>query len=130
MKQKFHHYKLWEDYLNGMYNTDFEYIHIENAEKMLKDNNLFHNTCIELLKNWKFASDVNMTNCDVNRRAWLGAAACCYKFDVPEIATRIAWNKLTDNEKESANKVAQNIINDYEIKANNNAKTQLRIECF
>ena len=97
---------------------------------MLRNNKLFYDTCVELLKNWRIASDVNMTNCDINRRAWLGAAACCYKFKVPEIATRIAWNNLTDQEQEAANKIAQNIINDYELKVNNNAETQLKIECF
>jgi hypothetical protein len=34
------------------------------------------------------AVEVNLSNTNCNRRAWLGQAACCYRFSVPGFCSR------------------------------------------
>jgi len=117
MKQFFKHYTLWEDYQNGMYNLNVkneEYL-IENAVKLLSNPNQFKLVCLNVLENWKVSSLINLTNINCNRRAWLGQAACCYLHQVPEYLTRKSWANLTTLQQESADKVADEIINLFNV---------------
>ena len=122
MKQIFFNYLEWEDYISGMYETvniiDYEE-KINNAKLLLSNENLFYETLKDVLKNWVKSSAVNLTNKQQNRRAWLGAAACMYKFNVPEILTRIAWNSLEENIQNKANLIAEKIIIEYQNNINN-----------
>jgi hypothetical protein len=118
MKQFYSEYENWEDFKNGMYNIP-EYKNedrlVSLAIELLTDNELFLNTCKLILKEWPISSKVNLTNTGCNRRAWLGQAACCYKFNVPEMCTRIAWGKMSMNQQSIANSIADKIINSFEV---------------
>jgi hypothetical protein len=117
MKQFFKHYTLWEDYQNGMYNLNVpneDYL-IENAVKLLSNPNQFKLVCLNVLENWKVSSLINLTNISCNRRAWLGQSACCYLNKVPEYLTRKAWANLTISQQEAADKVADEIINFFNV---------------
>jgi len=135
VKQFFADYNTWEDYKNGMYlnqNHSTIEIDINNAKKLLSTPLFFSETIDELFNNWGVATKVNLTNINCNKRAWVGAAACSFKFNIPEVVTRSAWSKLTFTEQKKANKIAQLKINNWtlEYKNKNYAKTQIRIECF
>lgn len=118
MKQYFEQYTFWEDYLNGMYEiplkSDGDGLVILSI-KMLTDKELFLSTCKDILINWPISTMVNLTNKQCNRRAWLGQAACNYRFKVPEICTRIAWSKLTPIQQFEANLIAEKIIINFEM---------------
>lgn len=118
MKQFYEEYIYWEDYINGMYDTpkkeDEERL-VLLAVEMLTNNDLFLETCKEVLVNWKISSKVNLTNKSCNRKAWLGQASCSFKYKVPEICTRTAWGQLSFFQQTEANKVAEQIINSFEI---------------
>lgn len=120
MNQFFTHYENWEDYKNGMYygtlNRDEE--QIVNAKKILSDPSTFKNILVDLIKQWPVASKVNLTNSSINRRAWLGAAACNFKFNVTETNTRYAWNELNESQQFQANTVAESIITEFELSQN------------
>lgn len=119
LKRIYKPYTLWEDYLNGMYDyskSDNDSILIEKACKLLSNETLFFNTCLNVLDNWKISSDVNLSNVSQNRKAWLGQAACCFKYKVPEILTRFAWSEINEEQRIKANNVAQKIISIYEAK--------------
>jgi hypothetical protein len=134
MNQYFTHYLEWEDYRHGMYNTDTENPQqaVLNAKLLLGNEKEFQKAASEVLMNWDISTKVNLTNNSCNKRAWLGAASCSYKYKVPEIFTRIAWNELTEEQKIRANKVAQILIDNWikKFKEKQYAQTQLRIECF
>ena len=118
MRQFYAHYEQWEDYQNGMYDISRKQNEVElisMAIYLLCDSSLFYKTCNDVVLNWKISSMVNLTNKSCNRKAWLGQSACCYKYGVPEVLTRIAWSKLTDMQRFEANKVAQKIINHFEL---------------
>jgi len=118
MKQFYAKYTEWEDFINGMYEIpnkkDFD-TYVNNSIIMLSDCNMFLNTCKLILLNWNISSMVNLTNKSCNRRAWLGQSACSYVYKSPEICTRIAWSRLTEDERLNANNVADSIINNFEI---------------
>jgi len=124
MKQVFEHYEKWEDFQNGMYeikdviDKDKKVI---GAIKLLSDPIEFYNAMNSMINKWKIAADVNLTNLNQNRRAWLGAAACMFIHNTPEYLTRIAWGLLNKDIQDKANKVADKIIEDY--KKNKNEKT-------
>lgn len=119
MKQVFAHYEYWEDYQSGMYNTNNiqrKDAKVIAAINLLSDCSLFYETMELLSQEWKICFSVNMTNNQQNRRAWLGAAACMYKFGTPEFLTRVAWNLLDKNVQDAANKTADKFISKFENK--------------
>lgn len=116
VKKIYHHYEKWEEYKAGMWENpskdeienlvpqiiEFTGNHIEYGKAML-----------EVIKNWKFSCEDKLTDIHLNRRAWLGHAACCFKFGWKESLVRIAWNKLTNKQRFLANKEADKCINFY-----------------
>lgn len=118
MNQIYHHYTLWEDFRNGMYETtsNNEDTLILLAEKLLSNTAAFYKASLDMVKDWAVSSEVNLTNTGCNRQAWIGQAACSYKHNVPEYCTRIAWGNLTDAQRWSANEIADRVINIYENK--------------
>jgi hypothetical protein len=119
VKQVYEHYEKWEDYNNSMYTLKDV---IDKDKKVIECINLlsnpedFYKTCIELIEVWNISTDVNLSNTSSNRQAWLGAAACCFKFQAPEYLTRIAWKLLNKDVQLKANYVADKIIKIYERK--------------
>jgi hypothetical protein len=121
MKQIYANYQEWEDYQNGMYsqtNIIDKDKKVFEAIKLLSDPVLFYNILKKIIIEWKVSSDVNLSNKSINRRAWLGAAACCYYCKCPEYLTRIAWGLLNKNTQDIANNIAEKIIKNYETKNN------------
>lgn len=119
MKQIYIEYNKWEDYIAGMYcdnNSENKELKIKNSIMLLSDAEDFYNTCKELCVVWINATNVNLSNVNQNRKAWLGAAACMYKYGAQEYITRIAWSMLEPQKQHIANKVAHKIISEYEAK--------------
>jgi hypothetical protein len=122
MERFYKEYYYWEDFLNGMYNDvekSKESYFVEKSYNLLCDNELFLNTCLNLIKDWQISTNVNLTNKNSNRQAWLGQACCSYLYKSNEICTRIAWSKMTDKQRNEANKVADLIINHFELNYEN-----------
>jgi hypothetical protein len=117
MKQIYEHYEKWEDFNAGMYSLNDV---IDKDKKVISAINLlsnqieFYDAMKKLLNMWKVSVDVNLTNKQQNRRAWLGAAACMFIHNTPEYLTRIAWNLLNKDVQDNANKLADKIILEYE----------------
>jgi len=64
----------------------------------------------KVIEHWPIASRVNLSDIRSNRRSWLGQAACCIESGIPEHITRMAWNALTNDQKDNANNVAKEVI--------------------
>lgn len=122
MDQFFSHYENWEDYKNGMYeinNIKDKHKKVIGAISVLTDPNYFYSILNNVVCEWSVATKVNLTNISQNRRAWLGAAACCYEHKTPEHLTRIAWNLINKEDQDKANEIAEKIITEYEQKNSN-----------
>jgi hypothetical protein len=116
MNQVFEHYEKWECYQNGMYNLrdiPEKDQRVEGSRLLLSSPLEFYQVCKKVVSDWPISTAVNLTNKQLNRRAWLGAAASMIKHQCPEHLTRVAWGLLTESEQIAANKVAEKIILEY-----------------
>jgi hypothetical protein len=119
MKQIYHNYTLWEDWLNGMWRkvTQSEEnkmlpIAIEftgNAEK-------YGNAMMRVINEWPITCEHNLTDNSQNRRAFLGHCAVCLQLGIPEYITRLAWHQLSQKQQDEANDKADYAIEQFEIK--------------
>lgn len=104
------HYTNWEDWKNGMYreiNKQDEEMYVSLSSECLKNP---ENAMLKVVIEWEESTKENLSNKQQNRKSWLGQAACCIQHNSPEQCTRIAWNKLTKEERNNANEIAKNII--------------------
>lgn len=116
IKRVFHHYEEWEDYQSGMYDEIREGrdYRVQMAKGLLGNPALCDKFMREVVKRWKCACEQVFTNPSINRRSWLGQAACCLYAGVKENETREAWWLLTDEERNTANEIAEKVIKEYE----------------
>jgi hypothetical protein len=79
----------------------------------------------EVIMAWPNTMLNSLTNPSLNKRAFLGHCACCYKIQVPESVTRAAWWMLTEQQRALADEAAQIVIDSWQIAYLN--KFQLKI---
>lgn len=114
--QVFHHYEDWEDYKCGMYDelNEGRAGRVELARSLLASPDICGRWMREVKKRWKIAVEQVFSNVNINRKAWLGQAACCLYAGVKEDETRESWWLLTDDERNTANAIAQTVIEEWE----------------
>jgi hypothetical protein len=87
---------------------------VRNAVALLSSKTDFDQACELVLSRWSVSAKVHLTNTEANRQSWLGQSACCLVHGTPEIFTRVAWSRLTEEQQDTANKVADYWIDFYE----------------
>lgn len=114
IKRQYIPYWEWEDWINGMWRK------VEDEDRWLKlsieftgDHVIYGNAMRDVVKAWPRTMMNSLTNTSINRRAFLGHCACCYKIQAPEYIVRMAWKYLTDQQRMLADKEAQDIINNW-----------------
>lgn len=117
IKQIFHPYEKWEDYRNGMYNEDKvgrkERVLI--AKLILTNPQLLEECMRRVVKEWKYATEHNLTNPSINHQAFLGQCACSIYGKVHEDETREAWNTLSNEERYVANYIADKVYESWKF---------------
>lgn len=112
-----HHYKNWEDFSAGLWRS------VSGAErvKLLKlainftgDAKLYGSYMQKVIRIWPISCEQNLTDQNINRRAWIGHAACCLAIGSPDDVTRSAWGYLTPTQQDEANAEADRAISDWE----------------
>lgn len=68
-----------------------------------------------VIREWPISCENALTDYNLNRRAWLGHAACAMFAKIPEDITREAWRHLTNEQQLLANNQAERAIRDWEI---------------
>lgn len=122
MKRIYHRYEKWEDWQHGMYNKTVDYDEKEQEKRakmcmqVLSDQERFFKIANSVLDNWVISSDVNLSNVNRNRQAWIGQSACCYELGVPEFITKWAWRMMELKDQKEANQTANKIIKLWESK--------------
>lgn len=111
MKQVYHHYTLWEDFQNGMYDEvkQGRQDRVKIAVKILSDTDLLYKCMKRVTEEWKHATEQELTNPSINHQAFLGQAACNIYAGVKEDETREAWGYLTNEQRFNANRVADRV---------------------
>ena len=120
----FHTYDKWECHKAGFYQSKKKGWTNEQCEdeyiRILSDTKLFSEILDKIIIEWKYSCEHYLTNKSMNRIAWLGQAAVCYESGVPSVYSG-AWFKLSDEQQDKANEVANIYLNRW--LSNNNMET-------
>jgi hypothetical protein len=68
----------------------------------------------KVIKQWPISCEHNLTAVTMNRKAWLGHAACALAIKCPEDIVRQAWSHLTEEQQRKANEQAERTIKAWE----------------
>ncbi len=112
MKRIFHPYNLWEDFTYGFYGGK-EYNQkeaIKLCANLLKDLPRFETALKEIIDNWKYSCEHNLSNEAMNRIAYLGQAAHALVYNVPNSVSMGAYSTLTLEEQKAADALAQKYL--------------------
>ena len=100
----------WEDWKNGMYEMPNKEREINMQEKAIEVLKNPYEPMLSVITEWTICTNHNFTKQGTNKKSWLGQAACCYEYGIPEHVTRSVWNNLTEEERKNANNIADKII--------------------
>jgi len=87
---------------------------IEKSFDLLSEADAFEEACRQVLKAWPYSTEHNLSARCMNRKAWIGWAACCVQHGSTEYTTRNAWRLLSNEQQEAANNAAQKVIKEWE----------------
>ena len=127
MERIFHHYSKWEDFHAGMYeeSKDGRAERVAAAAKILGTPDICRKAMEKVIVEWKIATEYNLSNAGINRKAWLGQAACSCYGGIHEDETREAWGIMTPEQRTEANRIAADIIKKWLSAAEAEAAQQL-----
>lgn len=131
MKQIYHPYTKWECFKNNMWKNPTK----EEAEKLLpiaveftSDHLKYGKAMHKVVLSWKYSCENFLSDKHINRKAWLGHAACSLELSLPESIVRQAWGVLTEDQRYLANKEADKYIREWErLFLEKKASTQLHL---
>lgn len=112
----FHTFDKWECHKAGFYASCVEGMTNEQClaeyRAVLADQELFGSLLAKIIVEWKHSCEHYLTNPSMNRIAWLGQAAVCYKSGVPSKFSA-GWNELSLDEQNAANNTALKYLNEW-----------------
>ncbi len=115
IKRIYHPYWLWEEAQHNMWgHVDDKEKHINDCVELMNDTEKFASYMMDVVNQWEYSCEHNLSNTEYNRRAWLGWAACALAFNCPENITRIAWGKISEEKQNAANNEAEKAIKYWE----------------
>lgn len=118
VKRIYHPYTLWEDYHAGMWRklaASEELDLLRKAIGFTGDAKLYGSFMRMVTEEWPRSCEHNLSDTSMNRRAWLGHAACCMAIGAPEYITRRAWWMLAQEQRDAADAEAEHWIKQWEL---------------
>jgi len=115
MPRIYHTWDKWECYRAGFFEPGppdgFDDQACETIYAMLlRDIKEFKRVMMCIISEWPNSCEHNLTNERMNRIAWMGQSALCYKYKIPA-KYRGGYNLLTEDEQQRADDAALEIIN-------------------
>lgn len=83
---------------------------LEMAIEFTGDYKLYGSFMEKVVNDWEFSCENALTDPGLNKRAWVGHAACAMALSCPEEITRKAWGRLSSEQQLLANKEADRAI--------------------
>ena len=113
MERIFHPYWLWEDHINGFYETDNKNKNdkIKSVLKLFSSEYLTRKYMDLVLIEWVYSCEHNLTNPNLNKVAYIGQAACCLFDNVPSLVTMNAWKMVDVYDRIRSDEIANQTIN-------------------
>jgi hypothetical protein len=113
---KWHPYWKWEDFAAGMYaqvkTAEMLKLSAAAAEHMVLSGQ-WGDQMRKVIYAWPISASQNLLCATGNGRAWMGAAAMCFWRSVPSCVTRNAWWRLTEEQQDAANLMADSAISEF-----------------
>jgi hypothetical protein len=106
MKREWHHYKEWECYRHGMWSRvprDQERELILKAVAFTGDAELYGLWMMRAIEVFKVSCAHHLSDASLNKRAYIGHAACALAHGFPEYIVRKAWGLLAQGQRDAAN---------------------------
>lgn len=115
MNRIYHTWDKWECYPAGFYNNrPAEDLSSDDCEDiyrhLLQDLPIFESALLRVITEWPNSCEHYLSNCSMNRIAWLGQAALCIERGIPA-CFRGGFNRLTKEQQEAANNSALRALN-------------------
>lgn len=117
MQRIWHPYTDWEDYKAGFFDTTIEgdrNTAVSESFALLADPSALGKWMSKVLVEWPVSCEANLSYTGMNRRAWLGQAACCLALGYPSFVTKRAWHQLEEDQQDLANQEADIVIREWE----------------
>lgn len=119
IKRIWFNYNEWEDWKGGFYSKakiKNEIIATRNVLELFKNDDLFFRSACEMLDNWYYCTNYNLTNIATNRKSYIGQSTACYLYGYGSYFTSKVFVTLPKSVQNRANEVAIKIIKIYEEK--------------
>lgn len=117
MKRVYHDFTKLEEALAGMWrivNGPERLDYRDRAAELMRDPEAFKNAMRKAITQWPRSCEHNLSAKNMNRLAWTGHAGCCIELESPEECTRLGWHLLNQHEQDEANRVAQEVVDEWE----------------
>lgn len=89
--------------------------HLQKAIQFTSDHALYGHYMERVIQEWPISTENALTDSTMNRKAWVGHAACALALGCPEDIVRQAWGYLSDEQRFLANKAADRAISMWEV---------------
>lgn len=110
-KKVYHPYWLWEENQHNMWGeADDKSAMLKKAIEFTGNWKLYGMYMERVAREWHYSCENHLTDQNINRRAWIGHAACAMALKCPEDITRKAWGYLTDEQRVLADRKADEAI--------------------
>lgn len=111
----YHPVCMWEEVASNMWGTvEYRPQFLARAIEFTGDHELYGSYMMRVVKEWPISCENALTDYSLNRKAWIGHAACALGFQCPEDIVREAWRDLTDEQRKMANRQAIAAIGEWE----------------
>jgi hypothetical protein len=110
-----HPFHLWEEAEFNMWGrVDDRAAFTKKAIEFTGDHILYGSFMRRVVSEWPISCENALTDYYMNRKAWIGHAACALALRCPEDITRQAWKELSYEQQYLANKEAGGAISSWE----------------
>lgn len=114
-KRAWHPYESWEEIKFNMWGkVDDRRSFINKAIAFTANHEEYGRFMRRVINEWPISCENALTDYYMNRKAWVGHAACALAMQCPEDITRQAWKALTYEQQYLANQEASRAISSWE----------------
>lgn len=117
IKRVYHPYHLWEEVKHNMWGKVADRgAYLNWAISFTGNYQIYGAFMIIVTNEWRYSCENALTDRLLNRKAWIGHAACAMANNCPEDIVREAWKKLTNEQRILANGEAERAILHWETR--------------
>lgn len=115
IKRIYHHYLDWEEVDHNMWGSvTNRKSYLKKAIEFTGDHKKYGRFMMRVVGEWVYSCENALTDNYINKKAWVGHAACALALGCPEDITREAWKELTNEQQLLANKEAERAVQAWE----------------